>query len=115
MSRHGENNKIEIQKTTLVVGEYKFNKLINLNLFQFYYLSRSEKEDSVFFLSVPALAKSTAKPLCTFPFLLGAACWAHVSCMCLSVFEKGGGDENLHRTGGNRDRRGHSLSPLFLL
>jgi hypothetical protein len=33
VSRHGENNKIELRKTTLVVGEYKFNELINLNLF----------------------------------------------------------------------------------
>jgi hypothetical protein len=46
---------------------------------------------------------------------LGREMEAHDLCMCLSVFEKGGKDENLHRTGVNRDRRGTQFEFAFIV
>jgi hypothetical protein len=54
MGGHGENKKIELRK----------DEIINLNLFFSFFLRHFKKEDSVFFLSLPALPKPTAKPLC---------------------------------------------------
>jgi hypothetical protein len=50
------------EETKLVVGEYKFNKLINLKLFWLYYLRHSKMDNSTLFSQYPALARSTAKP-----------------------------------------------------
>jgi hypothetical protein len=55
-----KTTKLNYEKTTLVVGAYKFNEIINLNLSWFYFLRHSEKEDSVFFLSVVVVVNQRA-------------------------------------------------------